>query len=325
MAPALISGNAVVIKPAELTPLSATHLARALQDAGLPAGVLNVVHGKGRVVGDALARDPRVAALSFTGSTAVGLGLQEILNARRARVQLEMGGKNAYLVLDDADPRKAAAGGRRRRVRAHRPGLHRDVPGLRHPRHPRRVPRGARRGGRARTPPATAWTAAPRWAPVVSRQQFEQDQAAVRSAVERGAILLHGAYDGDPAGAAALPGRRAHRPAVRRRRRDRGDLRAGRGRAGGRRLRGRPRRDQRLPLRPHRRHLHRLPGAVHGLRRPRAGRRHQGQPSDGGPGPERAVRRREGLLHQHVPRAGRGPRWTSSPGARPSTRVCSAP
>ena len=107
-APALISGNAVVIKPAELTPLSATHLARALQDAGLPAGVFNVVHGKGRVVGDALARDPRIAGLSFTGSTNVGLGLQEILNARRARVQLEMGGKNGVLVLDDADPRKAA-------------------------------------------------------------------------------------------------------------------------------------------------------------------------------------------------------------------------
>ncbi len=98
----------MVIKPAELTPLSATHLARALQDAGLPAGVFNVVHGKGRVVGDALARDPRVAGLSFTGSTNVGLGLQEILNARRARVQLEMGGKNGVLVLDDADPRKAA-------------------------------------------------------------------------------------------------------------------------------------------------------------------------------------------------------------------------
>src|SRR6478735_6143248 len=108
MAPALISGNAVVLKPAELTPVSATHLATALTDAGLPGGVLNVVHGKGSVVGDALARDPRVGALSFTGSTAVGLGLHELLHARRARVQLEMGGKNAYLVLDDADPVAAA-------------------------------------------------------------------------------------------------------------------------------------------------------------------------------------------------------------------------
>ncbi len=107
-APALISGNAVVLKPAELTPMSATHLGRALHDAGLPAGVFNVVHGRGRVVGDALARDRRVAGLSFTGSTAVGLQLQQTLNSRGARVQLEMGGKNGVLVLDDADPRKAA-------------------------------------------------------------------------------------------------------------------------------------------------------------------------------------------------------------------------
>ncbi len=109
MAPALISGNTVVLKPAELTPLTAANLAAALTEAGLPAGVLNVVHGRGAVVGDALARDPRVAALSFTGSTAVGLGLADVMNARRARVQLEMGGKNGYLVLDDADVAAAAA------------------------------------------------------------------------------------------------------------------------------------------------------------------------------------------------------------------------
>jgi acyl-CoA reductase-like NAD-dependent aldehyde dehydrogenase len=108
MAPALISGNTVVLKPADLTPLSASHLARALVDAGLPPGVLNVVYGKGSVIGDALARDARVGALSFTGSTAVGLQLADILNARRARVQLEMGGKNGYLVLDDANVGDAA-------------------------------------------------------------------------------------------------------------------------------------------------------------------------------------------------------------------------
>lgn len=108
LAPALVSGNAVVLKPAELTPLSATHLARALTEAGLPDGVLNLVHGRGPVVGDALARDPRIGALSFTGSTAVGLGLHTIVSERRARVQLEMGGKNGYLVLDDADAASAA-------------------------------------------------------------------------------------------------------------------------------------------------------------------------------------------------------------------------
>ena len=109
IAPALVSGNAVVLKPAELTPLSATHLATALVDAGLPAGVLNVVHGSGERAGAALAADPGVAALTFTGSTAVGLHLHHVLSRRRARVQLEMGGKNAYLVLDDADAATAAA------------------------------------------------------------------------------------------------------------------------------------------------------------------------------------------------------------------------
>ncbi|UUE28405.1 aldehyde dehydrogenase family protein (plasmid) [Rhodococcus qingshengii] len=108
MAPALLAGNSVVLKPAELTPMSATHLAMALMDAGLPEGVLNVVHGKGRVIGEALANDKRIAALSFTGSTNVGLGLHRALSERRARVQLEMGGKNGVLVLDDASPRDAA-------------------------------------------------------------------------------------------------------------------------------------------------------------------------------------------------------------------------
>ncbi len=108
-APALIAGNAVVLKPAELTPLTANNIAAALVDAGLPPGVLNVVHGHGAVVGAALASDPRVGALSFTGSTRVGLTLHETLSARRARVQLELGGKNGYLVLDDADVASAAA------------------------------------------------------------------------------------------------------------------------------------------------------------------------------------------------------------------------
>jgi alpha-ketoglutaric semialdehyde dehydrogenase len=108
LAPALVSGNTVVLKPAELTPASATHLASVLVDAGLPPGVLNVVHGKGSVAGEAIARDPRIRAVSFTGSTRVGLRLHRILSERRARVQLEMGGKNAYVVLDDADPGTSA-------------------------------------------------------------------------------------------------------------------------------------------------------------------------------------------------------------------------
>ncbi|MGW3955579.1 aldehyde dehydrogenase family protein [Streptomyces sp. NPDC004752] len=107
-APALVGGNTVVIKPAELTPVSFHHLTEALVQAGLPAGVLNVVHGPGSVVGAALTADPRVAAVSFTGSTAVGMRIERTVHERRGRVQVEMGGKNALVVLDDADVEQAA-------------------------------------------------------------------------------------------------------------------------------------------------------------------------------------------------------------------------
>lgn len=108
MAPALIAGNTVVLKPATLTPLSAWHLIRALHDAGMPRGVVNLVTGPARAVGDALIDHPAVHAITFTGSTAVGLDLQGKVAGRNIRVQTEMGGKNAMVVLKDADPRLAA-------------------------------------------------------------------------------------------------------------------------------------------------------------------------------------------------------------------------
>lgn len=108
MAPALIAGNTVVLKPATLTPLSAWHLIRALHDAGIPKGVVNMVTGPARVVGEALLNHPAVRAITFTGSTAVGLDLQAKVAGRNIRVQTEMGGKNAMVVLKDADPRLAA-------------------------------------------------------------------------------------------------------------------------------------------------------------------------------------------------------------------------
>ena len=107
LAPALICGNAVVIKPASNASLNAAELVRALEEAGLPDGVLNMVTGPGGEVGDALVTDPRVKALSFTGSTSVGLGIQE--RAVGKKVQLEMGGKNPYVVMEDADLADAAA------------------------------------------------------------------------------------------------------------------------------------------------------------------------------------------------------------------------
>ncbi len=106
--PALISGNALVLKPSELAPLCATRLAEILVEAGLPPGVLNVVHGGGDA-GSALVAHEQVRAISFTGSESTGSRVAEVCGKRKARVQLEMGGKNPTIVLADADLDEAAA------------------------------------------------------------------------------------------------------------------------------------------------------------------------------------------------------------------------
>ncbi|MBC7940273.1 MAG: aldehyde dehydrogenase family protein, partial [Chitinophagaceae bacterium] len=103
LAPALAFGNTVVMKPAELVPASGWHLADILQRAGLPAGVFNLVMGRGSEVGSVLLNDAGVDAISFTGSVATGQKVAAACVARMAKFQLEMGGKNPFLVLDDAD------------------------------------------------------------------------------------------------------------------------------------------------------------------------------------------------------------------------------
>jgi len=103
IAPALAWGNCVVFKPADLVPGCAWALAEILMRAGVPAGVFNLVMGRGSVVGEALAKSPDVDAISFTGSQAVGRQVAQHCAARLAKVQLEMGGKNPQVVLDDAD------------------------------------------------------------------------------------------------------------------------------------------------------------------------------------------------------------------------------
>jgi aldehyde dehydrogenase (NAD+) len=100
---ALIAGNTVVIKPATDTPASVVALARVLEEAGLPAGVWNVVTGSGRAVGDPLVSHKDVRVVSFTGSTEVGRGISVACAPTFKRLHLEMGGKNAILVMDDAD------------------------------------------------------------------------------------------------------------------------------------------------------------------------------------------------------------------------------
>lgn len=103
LAPALAFGNTVVLKPAELVPGCAWVLADVLQRAGLPPGVLNLVMGPGRVVGQVILDAPKIAAVSFTGSVTTGRIVAEACTRHMRRVQLEMGGKNPLVVLDDTD------------------------------------------------------------------------------------------------------------------------------------------------------------------------------------------------------------------------------
>jgi aldehyde dehydrogenase (NAD+) len=110
LAPALVAGNTVVFKPAESSPLLALQLCRLFEQAGLPPGVLNAVTGLGEVVGDEIVRHEDVRAISFTGSTEVGRRINEIAAARFCKLSLEMGGKNACVVFEDADLDLAAAG-----------------------------------------------------------------------------------------------------------------------------------------------------------------------------------------------------------------------
>lgn len=103
IAPALVAGNTVVFKPASLTPGTAEMVVSMFAEAGLPAGVLNLVFGAGSEVGAAIVEDPRVRALSFTGSNDVGVALYSRAAEQGKKVQCEMGGKNPILVLEDAD------------------------------------------------------------------------------------------------------------------------------------------------------------------------------------------------------------------------------
>jgi aldehyde dehydrogenase (NAD+) len=103
IAPALAYGNCVVFKPADLVPGCAWALADIIHRSGIPAGVFNLVMGRGSVVGEILSTDPGVDAVSFTGSVATGKRVAANCAARLAKVQLEMGGKNPQVILDDAD------------------------------------------------------------------------------------------------------------------------------------------------------------------------------------------------------------------------------
>ncbi|MGH7760237.1 MAG: aldehyde dehydrogenase family protein [Candidatus Dormibacteraceae bacterium] len=109
VAPALAAGNTIVLKPAGLTPLTAVELGRIALEAGLPEGVLNILVGAGRVVGERLVEHPDVAKVAFTGSTEVGKRIGALAAQSIKRVTLELGGKSVNMVFADADLEKAAA------------------------------------------------------------------------------------------------------------------------------------------------------------------------------------------------------------------------
>src|SRR5436190_1063657 len=150
LAPTLIYGNTAVLKLAYDAPRTGLHVAECFAEAGLPAGVLNVLTGSGSTAGAEIVRNPHVRAISFTGSVPVGRGVREKATARDCRVQLELGGHNPLLVMADAELERAveaaragrgyAAGGRRPRGR-------RRVPDCAYPvRGPRRRRRALLRG-----------------------------------------------------------------------------------------------------------------------------------------------------------------------------------
>jgi len=110
LAPALAAGNAVIVKPAEVTPLAALELGRICEEAGVPKGVVSVLPGKGSIVGDAIVRHPLVRKVSFTGGTATGRMLAGIAAEKLMPVTLELGGKSPTIVFEDADIEHAVNG-----------------------------------------------------------------------------------------------------------------------------------------------------------------------------------------------------------------------
>ena len=110
IAPALAAGNTVVAKPSELTPVTAAELGRMSAACGMPAGVLNIVHGTGAEAGEPIVSHPGIGAVSFTGGTETGARISATAAPHFKKVSLELGGKNPNIIFDDADMDKALLG-----------------------------------------------------------------------------------------------------------------------------------------------------------------------------------------------------------------------
>ena len=189
VAPALAAGCTVVLKPSEVAPLNAFILAEVIDEVGLPPGVFNLVTGVGPVVGEAMAGHPKVDMVSFTGSTRAGKRVMQLAAEKVKKVALELGGKSANVILDDADLDTGHPGGRLRRL----PELRADLLGS-DPHGGPPVPAGRDRGtgrpGRRGLHPGDPFEAATRLGPLVSAAQRDR----VRTYIERGRGGGHAAH-----------------------------------------------------------------------------------------------------------------------------------
>ena len=207
VAPALAAGCSMVLKPSEIAPLSATLFAEAVDAAGLPPGVFNLVHGTGPVVGQALAAHPDVDMVSFTGSTRAGKQVAHAAADGVKRVAQELGGKSANILLDDADFERAVAWGVERCTS--NSGQTCTAPTrmlVPRSRYEEAVDIAARHAAEARVgDPRAAETAV---GPLSSEAQFEKVQALIAQGIEEGARVVTGGLgrpDATPTGYFARP------------------------------------------------------------------------------------------------------------------------
>jgi len=288
IAPALAYGNTVVFKPAEIVPGCAWALAEILSRAGLPAGVFNLVIGSGRVAGQALVEDPRIDALTFTGSVRTGHALLQQAAARGLKIQLEMGGKNPLVVLADADLDKAveiAVNGAYFSTGQRCTASSRLI--VEAPVYEEFITRTRTRLASLKIGHALA--SGIDIGPVASAEQLATDLSYLDIARQEGAELLCGGeqLDLDTRGHYLSPARAPDRT--------RGSIRTGGSGVACGRLRACTGPGQRHRVRPVRGHCHDIAEARDPFQAPRRGRHGHGQPADRRRGSARAVRWPQGL------------------------------
>jgi aldehyde dehydrogenase (NAD+) len=191
VAPALAAGCTMVLKPSELAPLSAYLFAKILHEAGVPAGVFNLVNGDGPTVGSALASHPDVAMVSFTGSTRAGVAVATAAAPTVKRVTQELGGKSANIILDDADLEKAVKEGVQTCFR--NAGQSCNAPTrMLVPRSKIAEAAGVAKQAAEATKVGDPFAEDTAIGPLVSKAQFEKVQGLIRRGIEEGATLVTG-------------------------------------------------------------------------------------------------------------------------------------